>query len=372
MMKQCIPEELLQNCNKILFITHCSLSDYIYLQTYFKAFAEQYPQIKIDVWIDEIRRTRCWWRWKYLKRYALYDWLAAALFFNKIYRETYSSGGYKRCVKRAQQEQYPLVVSLATLRVHKYVALARKISSTGFVVSFQQNPTWFEWRKKMLFKKSNATIQERLPDDQADGKVTNRFAWWFEQLFKVQVEPARRVPSVAIPMPWLIATKLKFMKHGIDKKQKPFGKVYFINAYAQTKHGSWPLENVIDLIRVLKQDDIFNDVTFLIHVIPEEYNNIHARLSKQWLNNVIVFCARDNFFQLPATLSLCDLIISVETEVVHLACAVTVPVVALMRQENAVKDISVDAVVKKVKEVVRSKKKSCPSPSLPDTLREHF
>jgi ADP-heptose:LPS heptosyltransferase len=44
-----------------------------------------------------------------------------------------------------------------------------------------------------------------------------------------------------------------------------------------------------------------------------------------------LFSAVDNFFQLPAILSLCDLIISVETAVMHLANAVHVPVVALMR-----------------------------------------
>jgi ADP-heptose:LPS heptosyltransferase len=37
---------------------------------------------------------------------------------------------------------------------------------------------------------------------------------------------------------------------------------------------------------------------------------------------------------LPAILSLCELIISVETAVMHLANAVHVPVIALMRQNN--------------------------------------
>jgi ADP-heptose:LPS heptosyltransferase len=47
-----------------------------------------------------------------------------------------------------------------------------------------------------------------------------------------------------------------------------------------------------------------------------------------------LFSAEENFFQLPAMLQLCDLIISVETAVMHLANAVGVPVLALMRQKN--------------------------------------
>jgi ADP-heptose:LPS heptosyltransferase len=46
-----------------------------------------------------------------------------------------------------------------------------------------------------------------------------------------------------------------------------------------------------------------------------------------------VFLSAENFFQLPAMLSWCDLIISVETAVMHLANAVHVPVIALMRQK---------------------------------------
>jgi ADP-heptose:LPS heptosyltransferase len=52
------------------------------------------------------------------------------------------------------------------------------------------------------------------------------------------------------------------------------------------------------------------------------------------LEKTYLFSAEENFFQLPAILSLCDLIISVETAVMHLANAVHVPVLALMRQLN--------------------------------------
>lgn len=52
------------------------------------------------------------------------------------------------------------------------------------------------------------------------------------------------------------------------------------------------------------------------------------------LADVHLFSAEENFFQLPAILSRCDLIVSVETAVMHLANAVHVPVIALMRQKN--------------------------------------
>ena len=57
-------------------------------------------------------------------------------------------------------------------------------------------------------------------------------------------------------------------------------------------------------------------------------------LAEYELANTHLFSAGENFFQLPALLQRCDLIISVETAVMHLANAVHVPVIALMRQKN--------------------------------------
>src|SRR3990172_9391067 len=107
MQTQLISPELLQKVDKILFITHLSLGDFVYMQNYFAAFAQQYPHIKIHIWVDEMRRTRCFWRWKRLEKYAVYDWLAECSWVDKIYSKTYSPALFKKSVHEAQQEQYP-------------------------------------------------------------------------------------------------------------------------------------------------------------------------------------------------------------------------------------------------------------------------
>lgn len=374
MHNQRISAEQLQKADKILFITHLAIGDYTYLQTYFQAFAKTYPHIKIDIWVDELRRSWRWWQWRHLKNYALYDWLAASPMFNRVYRENYYPAGHKKCIKQAQLEQYPLVISLATLRAHSYLALARTIAPEGCVAGFAQTYKWYQFRLKRQAV-NNISIACKLPVEKNNQvHITDHYAWWFEQLFNIQVKPEQRRPTIALPKSWIIASKLKFMKYGIDKKRKPFGKVYFINAYAKNDKRSWPIEKVMALVGLLKKDDQFNDVTYLVNVVPEYYEKIRKLIAHQMLNNIIVFCARDNFFQLPTTLALCDLIISVETAVMHLACAVNVPVIALMRQKNPewipwdrelshiittekradwIKDISVDVVAQKIKELTQ-------------------
>ena len=49
--------------------------------------------------------------------------------------------------------------------------------------------------------------------------------------------------------------------------------------------------------------------------------------------DVIFLEGNDNFFQLPSVLKQCLLVISVETSIIHLAAALNVPVIALMRSK---------------------------------------
>lgn len=328
-----VPHELLQRTDKILFVTHLALGDFTYLQNYFKAFSLAYPHIKIHIWVDELRRTRCFWRWEYLKKYALYDWLAGCSFVHKVYDKTYSPGGLKRSIHEAVHEDYPIVVSLATLRPHTYARLARKLSPSGFVVGIHKHVSILNIGKFLAYHKLDARIPEsslRI----AGGHISEVYAGWFKLLFALDVQDSDRFPFVQIPSRWMSYAKLRFLKWGFDKKSKKFGRVIFINPFAKTNKRCWPLERVVELIMIIKKQDEWGDACFVVNIIPEEMRSARKFFDNHSLNNTYLFSAEHNFFQLPAILSQCDLIISVETAVMHLANAIHVPVIALMRQKN--------------------------------------
>ena len=67
-----VSDKQLEKIDKILFITHLAIGDFTYLQNYFKAFKDAYPHITIDLWVDEVRRTRLFWRWNKLKKYSIH------------------------------------------------------------------------------------------------------------------------------------------------------------------------------------------------------------------------------------------------------------------------------------------------------------
>nr|WP_217345647.1 glycosyltransferase family 9 protein [Noviherbaspirillum sp. L7-7A]MBV0879957.1 lipopolysaccharide heptosyltransferase family protein [Noviherbaspirillum sp. L7-7A] len=325
-----ISSDLLRKSDKILFIAHLALGDFTYLQNFFQHFSQAYPHLRIDLWVDEVRRTSKSAEWKYLKKYSLYDWVAQCPFFEKIYNRTYSPQLLRESTVEAQSEHYPLVVSLATLRPHFYAELARKISPHGFVAGIKPPLKLLELHHHLAFRKLDAAI----PPSQAGAAqkhITDTYAGWFQQLFGLDMPASARHPFVDIPQQWQDAAQRQLALWGFYPGN---GKIIFINPFAKTKKRCWPLDKVVGLIKAMQAEEAWRDACFIVNAVPQELEHARSMIGKHHLARTELFSAEENFFQLPAMLRLCDLIISVETAVMHLANAVGVPVLALMRQKN--------------------------------------
>ena len=313
--KQIIPSDVLARAEKILFITHLAIGDFTYQQNGFRAFAEKYPHIKIDLWVDERGRTRCFWLWPAMKNFVLFDWLRQSSLFHKIYTGSYSPSRFKKLFKEAQKEKYPLVVSLCTIDHAKYVACARKISPDGFVVGAID----------LGLSAGPGTGTEHISDICAN---------WFEQLFGLHILPAQRAPYINIPKEWMSYARLKFVQWGIYKWNQKRSPVIFVNVFAKDIKRCWPLDYLTSLVLSLEPDAALHDACFIVNIEPRFYDQVNAFLKNYSLCNIFLFTATESFFQLPSIISLCDLVISVETSIMHLAAAREIPVIALMRKKN--------------------------------------
>jgi len=324
-----IPAELLKRSDKILFIAHLALGDFTYLQSFFKAFAAQNPHLKVHLWVDEVRRTADTAQWPHLKKYSLYDWVGACPFFAKVYDRTYSPDLYRESIDEARREDYPLVVSLATLRPHRYARLAREISPRGLVIGMTKKVGLLQPHHLLAYRK----LDTAMPPYRANGEhhISDVYAHWFRQLSGLELTDQERFPFVDIPEAWRQDARQTLQ--GWSFAPRP-GKLVLINPYAKTKKRCWPLEHVVELVRAMQANDAWRDACFVINAVPQELAEARAVIGRHALPRTVLFSAEDNFFQLPALLECCDLIISVETAVMHLANAVHVPVVALMRQKN--------------------------------------
>lgn len=322
----------LVKAKKILFITHLAIGDFTYLQNFFAAFARQYPQLSIDLWIDELRRSSNPGEWVFLEKYALYDWAENCAFFHKVYRRTYSPALLQASIREARLEDYSLVVSLATLRPPAYARLARQIAPQAQVVGMRARVRWYAPWDKLSYKALSDSF-EPFHKPAGGHHITEVYADWFRQLSGLELNPAQRFPTLEIPPLWrdLVQNQLQQWRSSAGATG---GKTVFINAYAKTKKRCWPLSSVAELILAMRALPHWREACFIVNAMPQEFNHAHEVLRSYALSNTHLFSATDNFFQLPAMLERCDLIISVETAVMHLANAVRVPVIALMRQKN--------------------------------------
>ena len=325
---------LLRGADKILFIAHLALGDFTYLQACFQAFAHAYPHLQIHLWVDERRRTGRPADWEHLRKYALYDWLAECSCIARVYDKTYSPQLYRESLAQARREDYPIVVSLAVLERHKYASMARSISPQGFVVGQKKRVRPYDLVKRLIYRKLDAAIAAYTPSSHPDQHISDIYAGWFNQLFGMEIPRAARFPVLHIADRWTAYAREQFAEWGFMGVDGKPSRVVFLNAFSKSAERSWPLERIIGLIRAMRCRPEWGDVGFVVNVVPEELARARALFDYAGLERTHLFSAEDNFFQLPAVLSLCELIISVETAVMHLANAVHVPVIALMRQNN--------------------------------------
>lgn len=326
-----IPQEQLAKADKILFIAHLAIGDFTYLQNGFKAFSEAYPHLRIHLWIDEVRRTNDRSKWGYLKNYALYDWAESCPFFDKVYRRTYSPDLLAESITQAQAEAYPIVVSLATLRRPQYARLARACGPQAWVVGMRGKARWYVPSDFSAYRKLDASFAafQAFPGYH----ITDEYADWFMQLANVRMDVQQRFPYIDIPAHWQQQARQQLAGWGILARQEG-APLVFINPFAKTRKRCWPVGRVADLIGLLQAQGKWRNAHFIINATPQEIEQARQEIADRLPARTFWFSADQNFYQLPALLQCCDLVVSVETAVMHLANAVHVPVVALMRRKN--------------------------------------
>lgn len=329
-----IPAPRLAGADKILFIAHLAIGDFTYLQNFFRAFAQAHPHLQVHLWIDEVRRTDDQSKWPYLKNYALYDWAEHCPFFAKVYRRTYSPALLEESIAEARAQHYPLVVSLATLRPAQYARLARQVGPDAWVVGMRGKLRWYAPLQQLAYRCLDAAFAPFKPF--VGYHITDEYAHWFRQLGNVSVEGEQRLPFVEIPQQWQEAARAQLLQWGVDGSTTDTGKpaLVFINPFAKTRKRCWPVTRVAELISALQANPAWAQTRFVINAPPQEIEAAKAEIADRLPARTYWFSAQQNFFQLPAVLQRCGLIISVETAVMHLANAVHVPVVALMRRKN--------------------------------------
>jgi ADP-heptose:LPS heptosyltransferase len=330
-----IPPSLLSQADKVLFLTHLSIGDFTYLKTYFEALARRFPRLTMDLWVDDGRRDRFPWPPRGdLGKYVLYDWLDSCGLFRQVYR-VYSRPRFREALGQARAARYPLVVSLATSgRAPRFARAARVIAGRGMAVGLVRPTRWYQLPSRRAYRQLDAQVLFVPGQGCAGGHITDVFASWFERLFGVGVEPPERGPRLTVPPEWLADARARFSRFGVNWDRRSATPVVFVNPFAKMLRRSWQLSRAAELIRAFPQQSGGRKMKFLLNTFPERAEEVQRFLHRSGLTDAYPYTANVHFFQLPAAISLCDLVVTVDTSVAHLTSALGIPAVELMCRDN--------------------------------------
>ncbi|KKQ32553.1 MAG: ADP-heptose:LPS heptosyltransferase [candidate division TM6 bacterium GW2011_GWF2_37_49] len=323
-MQHISPTSLLQSIERILFVMDLSVRDLIYFQSYLTDFARIYPQTKFDLMI-KAREHFFLTRNKSFQIKVLKDVFKEQRLISNIYFDPSSS---QKLIRQAQSMKYQSIVLLDKNAQTKNIELAIKINPKSSLIGTTTKTKWYNVLKKRAYKSLNFSI-EVTPHEHAE--LNNFYASIFSYLNGKDV---KLKPLLNIPKKWVIYAKLRFMKWGINKKNQDFGRVFFINPFDDDCNCVCPLKNLFNAIITLKQQDEWGDVTCILHTPPQKFYEVKRFFADHSVNNLFLLSADYDFFQIPAILSLCDAVFSVDGLCVDLASALNVQAFAIDKLNN--------------------------------------
>lgn len=319
-------EKKLPFTDKVLFIVHLAIGDFVYLQNCFKKLKDRYPDLKIDLFIQDVRITDDPKKWESLKNYIIYEWVQESGFFNKIYYG-YSPQIHADSVEACQKENYPFVISLGDLRSQNYSLLAKEIAQKNLAIGINIKTHIFSFSAKKALQALDFRIRD-LKDKSAH--ISQKFAYWFEQFADITFNQEDRYPFINIPEKWNLLTEQFLESHHWHSEQP----LIFINIFAKGEERCWTLTEASQLIKQLQSKEAYAQALFILNALPEDIPKIKDYIQQKKLYLTIVFSAQNSFFELPALLNKCNLIVTVDTSIMHLATFSSGRLVSLLRKNR--------------------------------------
>lgn len=336
-MKSLISHQQLLQAKRLLYMTHMAIGDYVYQRMFLKKLKDCYPHLQIDLWFDDcVNKVD---NWKVRRAETLSQWFSNEPFLDNLYPVAASTEERETLIYKASKENYDLIVFSVDVWSEHYAEIAREISKTAYVVGNLMRPNKFILRKFKAFKQCDGFFIDRGSLARHYSlHITEFYQKRFKKFFGLSVKPEEIRPCMQVPEKWLHKMQI-WLKDTKQRHQESVGskvldvnKTVFINYLASQDKRNWKLSQVVDLIVKLNQREA--NWTYIINLPPHELAEVCETLAQEDVLrdiHIVPFTAEENFYELPALILLSDWVLSVETAVIHLASALSVPQIALVR-----------------------------------------
>ncbi|WDE05938.1 glycosyltransferase family 9 protein [Thalassomonas viridans] len=326
-----ISPQQFQQAKRLLFMSPLALGDFLYLKTFLGEIKNNYPHLELDIWLDDNRNNSQSWR--LLRSQTIEQWIEKEQDFTRSYGCCDSLSQQQQQVSRAQELDYDLVIIQGGNRGRHYSALAREISPNAFIATYKGGSRYCGLLDKWDFRHSDKTYQLNKKSLPKNYHVTDRYYQIIKAIAGINLAPSDFMPVLKLPT--------QSVSNAVDWLAEQFtdparqGQVVFLNHLSTDKKRDWRLNQLFELIVQMGQHR--PDTRFIINITQDQLDEIASKVtsSSELLPfQVAVFTAQNNFFELPALIAQTDLVITVETAIMHFAAATKRPLIAMMRQKK--------------------------------------
>lgn len=323
-----VPEQTLRSAKRILYMTHLAIGDFTYQRVLLKKLKHTYPNLAIDIWIDDCRdKPKAWHQGRNM---TLVQWLKSEPFLDNVYPIARSNAERAEMIKTARQQHYDVVFFVAQQRSERYAKIARDIAPQGTVVG-SRAISRLHPKAWLAFGKLDGYFPLS-PKQEANLHISEVFATRFEQCLAMRISDEEFASGFELDVP---ATFLSEASHWLATRFGSVpGKLVLINPVSTNEKRDYHIAQVAQLIELMHERD--GHLRFVINLPPASIEGYLTELQKLAdLSDIQldVFCAQQHFYQLPAMLARCDVIITVETAIMHLCAALKKPQIVLMREQ---------------------------------------
>lgn len=325
-----IPNERLAQAKRLLFVSPLALGDFLYIKTFLSALKQQNPSLEVDIWLDDNRNNQDNWRLSRSK--IMQQWIAAEPAFSRSYGCSDSKAMQDKQVATAKALDYDLVITHSGSKSEQFSALARRISPKGFIVTSMAKSKLGGLLDPWFFRHSDKTFKIDVTALGEQHHITDRYYQLLHRITGLTLDKLAFMPSLTITPQFAEKAQAWLKQQFSDRTQ---GKLYFLNHLSTNKKRDWHQSQLFELITRLTEQEPGS--RFIVNSTPENYSALKQAIAdepKLANSQISPFTVTDNFFELPAMIAAADMVITVETAIMHFATASQRPLIAMMRQKK--------------------------------------
>ena len=318
--------ELLNNAGNVLYMSHLALGDYLYQRTFLSRLKELYPGMTLDIWFDDFRnKTKSWSQGR---NQLLTDWLSSEPFVSSHYSIAGSKRERMALIERAGQKHYDVIIIVATSRIRRFIAGAKKIAKNARYIIIE--PPRLRYFSRLL-PDDKSTLRLPVPPVEHEKSIFSYYRSCFTLLSD------KPMPKVLARLSPSSQDKLHAKAWiGNEKRQAGADRAILLNGISTTPKRDYPWNKLKVVLQLISQR--FPDVLFIVNTPPHAFDRVNDEVNALKASSslpITVFSAKSSVHEIAALLGEVDLAVSVETAIIHFAAAMQTPLITLMRRQTA-------------------------------------